>query len=445
MFCPRLFVPLQRMKRRSPLLTIINQRRREFPLWGILCVCFTFLCPTVYAQRTLTPAPDGKKPFYVNHYGCPTAHYLANPKDYEEPYAILLKADSLGKLTKHGRDVMRRLNLLCQDAKGREGEMMAEGGHLVRTQVQQMIRRCPEMLTNDCYIDIRSIMQNHCIQMADEAGVEMARHYRWNRISVKSSHKNMNWMDPQDKELLAERKDSVTMARYNRFVTLNTSDTRLMKYLFNDQNYVVANIDATTLSRQLYALSENIKHTALAGHTTLDDLFTSEEKHRHWRKQNAWNYICYGNCALNGGHQAYMQREPLWNMLHMGDSIIKVDFPVYNLRYTTRGVLLSLASLMELDDCGVTTDNLDKLETLGWVDDHIAPSGGHIIMILYRRDKNDDDPLVKVIFNGHEARLPFNSDYVPYYHWKDVKRYYLRKLYRYEKARQDALDNNNND
>lgn len=431
--------------KRSPLLTIVNQQRREFPLRGILCVCVAFLCSTISAQNTLTPAPGGKKPFYVNHYGCPTAHYLANPNDYEVPYAILQKADSLGKLTKLGRDVMNRLHLLCEDAKGREGEMMAEGGKMVRTQVQQMVKRCPEMLSGNCYVDIRSIMQNHCIQMANEAGVEMARHYRTNRISVKASTRNMTWMNPQDKELLAERTDSVTMVRYNRFVALNTSDTRLMKRLFNDQNYVVANIDAATLSRQLYALVGNIKHTTLAANTTLDDIFSAEEMHRHWRRENAWNYISYGNCTLNGGHQAYMQREPLWNMLHMGDSIMKVDFPVYNLRYTNRGVLLSLASLMELDKCGVATDNLDNLESMGWVDDHIAPLGGHIIMILYRRDKNDDDVLVKVIFNGHEARLPFKSDCVPYYHWKDVKRYYLRKLYRYEKVRQDDNDNNNND
>ena len=127
-------------------------------------------------------------------------------------------------------------------------------------------------------------------------------------------------------------------------------------------------------------------------------------------------------------------------MMHMGDSIMKNDYPVFNLRYTNQGVMLAMASLMELDNCGVATANLDSLEALGWLDNNIAPPGGSIMMIHYRRDKNDDDPLIKVIFNSHEARLPFKSDCAPYYHWNDVKRYYLRKLYRYEKARQDELD-----
>ena len=384
-----------------------------------------------------TPAPEGKKPFYINHYGCPTAYYLPNPDSYKEPYNILAQADSQGKLTKFGRDVLRRLDLLCKNADHREGEMTAEGGRQAREQIQQMAKRFPTMFSDDCDIDIRSITQNHSIQQANEVAVEMARHCRYKRIGVKSSQKNMNWLNPQDQELLNQRTDSLTMARYTRFAALNTNYARLAKSLFNDQNYVVSNIDMIALSKQLYVLSENIRHTDLASSTTLADLFTKEEAHNHWRRQNAWNYISYGNCTLNGGYQAYMQREALWNMLHMGDSIMKLEHPVFNLRFTNEGALMSLASLMELDNCGVATENLDSLEALGWADYRIAPPGGCIVMIHYRRDKNDEDPLIKVLLNGQEARLPFKSDSAPYYHWNEVKRYYLRKLYRYEKKRQE--------
>ena len=402
-----------------------------------MTIVVTMLATACAVAQKDTPVPEGKKPFYINHYGCPAPYYLPNPDSYQGPYNILAQADSLGKLTKFGHDILRRLDLLRKNADQREGEMMAEGGRQTREHIQQMAKRFPTMFRDGSYLDIRSTMQNHCIQQANEAAVEMARHSHFNRITVKSSQKNMNWLNPQDKELLDQRTDSLTMARYTRFAALNTNYNRLAKLLFNDQNYVVSNIDMITLSKQLYALSENIRHTDLAGSTTLDDLFTKEEAHNHWRRQNAWNYISYGNYTLNGGYQAYMQREPLWNMLHMGDSIMKLDQPVFNLRYTNEGVLLSLASLMELDNCGVATENLDSLEALGWADYRIAPPGGRIVMIHYRRDKDDEDPLIKVLLNGHEARLPFKSDCAPYYHWNDVKRYYLRKLYRYEKKRQE--------
>ena len=65
-----------------------------------------------------TPAPKGKKPFYINHYGCPGSYYLDKKEYYTDTYAPLAKADSLGKLTDLGKDVFRRVSLLYQDANG---------------------------------------------------------------------------------------------------------------------------------------------------------------------------------------------------------------------------------------------------------------------------------------------------------------------------------------
>ena len=96
---------------------------------------------------------------------------------------------------------------------------------------------------------------------------------------------------------------------------------------------------------------------------------------------------------------------------------------------------MSLACLLELDNYGLETGNLDSLEAYGWADYRISPLGGSIMMVYYRTDKNDPDPLVRVLLNGREARLPIESDCAPYYHWKDIKRYYLRKLYIYARER----------
>jgi len=124
-------------------------------------------------------------------------------------------------------------------------------------------------------------------------------------------------------------------------------------------------------------------------------------------------------------------------LLHMGDSITSLDYPVVHLRYTHENVVMSLVCLMELDSYGVQTGCLDSLETLGWADYRIAPLGGSIMLVHYRTDKNDPDPLVRVLLNNHEARLPIPTDCAPYYHWQDVKRYYLRKLYSYARERND--------
>lgn len=242
-------------------------------------------------------------------------------------------------------------------------------------------------------------------------------------------------MEPEDKLLTDHRVDSLTLEYYERFSDYYTNDTRLMGSLFNDANYIASHIDAEKLSLQLFKLAGNSQHTELTGKFRLFDIFTADEIYGHWRMQNAWNYINFGGYKLNGGTQPYLQRTTLRNMIHMGDSMMNRNSPLMHNRYTHESVILALASLMELDNCGVQTDNLDSLEALGWVDYRIAPLGGSIVMIHYRSEQGDPDVLVKVLHNGREARLPIASDCAPYYHWQDVKRYYLRKLYRYENKR----------
>lgn len=385
---------------------------------------------------TDTAAPEGYNPFYISHYGCTTSFYLEDPKHYEAPYATLAKADSLGKLTELGRDVLHRLDLLRREASDRTGEVTASGARQSRLLMRQMVERFPyTFFEGTGYYSARSVVHNHCIETMNEAMVELSGLRQPLQMNIKASKREVPFMDPHDKTLEAQRTDSATMAAYNAFVQRNTDDRRLMASLINDSDYVATHVDAGELSRQLFTLAGNIQHTDLNGSMTLYDLFTPEEIHRHWRIRNAWNYICYGTCPTNGATQPYVQRASLRNMMHMGDSLMKRISPIVHVRYTHEEVVMALACLMELDSCGMETDDLDKLEDLGWVDYRIAPVGGSIVMVHYRRRRFDDDVLVKVLLNGHEARLPIETDCAPYYHWDDVKRYYLRKLYRYENYR----------
>ena len=382
-----------------------------------------------------TPPPAGKKPFYINHYGCPGAYYLDKSEYYTETYAIFAKADSLGKLTPLGKDVFRRIRLLCEDAKGRYGELTEKGAQQSRALVKQMVERFPDMFTAKGYYSVRSVVENRCILTMQEGLLQLSVMQQPLTARSRVSFQEKPFMDPEDKLLTSQRLDSLTRVRYERFRLLNSDDGRLMGSLFNDQNYVITNIDASELTKQLYILAGDVQHTDIAGVVTLYDIFTPQELHRQWRRQNAWHYINYGGCTLNGGYQAYLQRGLLRNMMHMGDSVMKRYNPLMHLRYTHANVVMSLACLMDLDGYGLHTANLDSLEAYGWANYRIAPLGGSIEMIHYRSERGDPDVLVKVLLNGHEARLPIETDCAPYYHWSDVKRYYLRKLYRYESRR----------
>jgi len=49
--------------------------------------------------------------------------------------------------------------------------------------------------------------------------------------------------------------------------------------------------------------------------------------------------------------------------------------------------------------------------------------------IFYRPKKGKQgDVLVKVLMNEREAHMPMATDMWPYYKWKDVREYYMKKL-----------------
>lgn len=381
-----------------------------------------------------TPPPKGMKPFYISHYGTSAAFYLEDSLAYLMPIATLAKADSLDCLTGLGRDVLHRLRLVYNDARNRSGELTAKGALQMRQLAQELVDRTPEVFTDSCVVDARSIVRNHNIMSMQEAMTQIARYNPHMELRLKSSHSNDAWMDVRDTALEATRFNAATTASLQAFRRSNIDNRRLLQSLFASPNYVSQHVDADTFCDQLFQVVGTIQSTPLDGVVTPYDIFTPQELYQHWRVSNAKNYVSYGQYLPNGS-QAFAQRAPLWNLLHVADSIKHLDHPVVHLRFSSRTMLLSLVSLMELNGYGLQTANLDSLDKAGWADYRIAPYGSSVQVVHYRSDKSVDDILIKVLLNGQEVQLPIDTDCAPYYNWNQVKRYYLRKLYAYEKSR----------
>ena len=97
-------------------------------------------------------------------------------------------------------------------------------------------------------------------------------------------------------------------------------------------------------------------------------------------------------------------------------------------------MLLPLACLLGINGYDLQTTDLGEIEKRGW-SASVFPMGGNVQFVFYRSSPADRDVLFKVLLNEQEATLPIRTDCAPYYHWKDFRRYYLRKLRQYEKKR----------
>ena len=392
----------------------------------------TYLAYPVSELSAMTPAPDGKKPFFLSHFGCQGSYYLDQQEDYDTPYHTLAKADSLGKLTPLGRDVMQRLDIIRRDAKDRTGELSELGEQQQRDIVSRMEERFPETFDPSGYASGRCITVNRCVLSMEEAMLQIAR-LRPTGFSHKSSKSFQDFLNPQDKKLNKMKMDSATTARYHAFAKKYEHPERLMQALFNDTAYVKHHVKAKNLFNQLFDIAGIIQNTELRHQLTLYDLFTPDEIYQQWKKTNAWWYINYGGYTLNGGLQPYTSRNMLRYMIEKGDSVSELKKPVTHLRYTLETAFMPLVCLMDINGFGLATDDLESLDEKGWADYRIAPMSGNLQMIYYRRDFDDKDILVKVLLNEREATLPIPTDCAPYYHWKDVRDYYLHKLNAYEK------------
>ena len=195
--------------------------------------------------------------------------------------------------------------------------------------------------------------------------------------------------------------------------------------------YVNKEVDTKLLADKIFTLASNLQNLEARKKITLYDLFTDDELYDYWKARNASWYIRYGYYTENGGKQPYSQRNLLRRIIEEADSCIQLERPGATLRFGHETMVLPLTCLLELNDYGLQTDNLESLERKGWVDYRVFPMAANIQFVFYRRDFQDKDVLVKVLLNENEAKLPLDAEEETYYKWSDVRDYYLKKLNAY--------------
>ena len=376
------------------------------------------------AQLKLTPAPEGKKPFYISHFGRYGSCYLSKADTYEMPHKLLASADSLGKLTSLGHEVLMRLDKICQGAHERWGELTELGASQQRNIIRRMVERFPDVFADRADIDARSTTNNACILSMEYAMMQLSKMQLSVKIHHNTTRRDMNYLNRLDQLKM----DSVSQVAFNTFSRKYENSDRLARMLFNDMAFIRQSVNVRQLNDCLFQLASNIQDTELRNRLTLYDLFTDEELYDYWTKENVRWYVSGGACAVNGGKQPYSQGNLLHKIIEQADSSLQQKRPSANLRWGQEASLLPLICLLDINGYGVATDNLESLDRRGWCDYKLFPMSGNVQMVFYRNGLEDDDVLVKVLLNENEATLPVYSDNEPYYHWRDVREYYLKKL-----------------
>ena len=267
----------------------------------------------IYPDSTLpalTPAPQGKKPFYISHYGRHGSRYLSNRKGYDIPYRMLQKADSLGLLTQIGKDALRELRHIIDDSEGRWGDLSGLGKRQHRQIAYRMVERFPEVFSDDAFVDARSTTVNRCVLSMGAAVQQIVALNPNLDVTMRASKEDMWYMNHQDALLRNRMQTPETKQAYATFYKPLVGNYRLMQELFTDPDAARKVLDdcAATLQPSdgeqwlnYYLILTGLiqQNTRMSERSQLIDLFTYEDIHCFWQCENAWWYIMYGPSPLN--------------------------------------------------------------------------------------------------------------------------------------------------
>ena len=378
-------------------------------------------------DKALTPAPKGYEPFYMSHYGRHGSRWLIWEGDYRLPMTTLKSAREAGKLTPLGEETLQKLEAFHPTTEKRLGDLTTVGERQHHGIGKRMTQHFPEIFKSPgVKIDARSTVVIRCILSMIAECEELAAANPTAQIHNDVSESLQYYLN-QPWEGVVKEQGKTGDKEYTEAQQKYTHPERLMKALFNDQQWVYNNVASGDFMRRLFEVAANMQ-----SHDTdieLLSLFTDDEVYDQWRIRNIGWYLDYGASPVSGTKMPFSQLNLLKNIIETADTVTQTQA---TLRFGHEVCVMPLACLLELDNCGMAVENLDELDTY-WRNYRIFPMGCNIQLVFYRPKKGKaGDILVKALLNERETYLPATTDQWPYYKWQDLRQYYLNKIKKFE-------------
>jgi len=403
--------------------SLFPQTTKEEVLGNINFACGLY-CPYIYENSTQTSAPEGYTPFYISHYGRHGSRWVISPDCHLVPQKILGNALRDGKLTETGKTLLKRINILAADAEGRYGDLSPLGAREQKGIAERMFRAFPQVFTTDgsrkCNIYSRATQVPRCI-LSMSAFDERLKELNPGITVVQEASQRDKYLN-NDAELT---KDTVKKIE-SSFLKRQLDTRRFIAQLFNDTLYAKRKIaDAEKFAYQVFSAAVNLPN--LDGFNfSLFDFFTPDEIFILWQYSNMHMYYLVGPSGVNGKNAVKSASLLLKNIIDCADSAIKNGDVSADLRFGHDSYIIPLLALMDIKDMNIRENDPDKIFT-AWSTFKASPMGANLQLIFYKNGKTGD-VLVKLLHCEKEVQVPVHTDMPPYYHWKDIKEYYAKKI-----------------
>lgn len=380
-------------------------------------------CPYPYTAAVQTPAPEGYVPFYISHYGRHGSRWVISPECHTIPQKILNKALAAGKLTEAGKTLLERINILAAHAEGRYGDLSPLGAREQREIAERMYKSYPQVFEKgdkSRFIFSRSTQVPRCI-LSMSAFDERLKEFNPDITVVREASQKNKYLN-NDGKLLRDTAKKIE----SDFLKRQFKPQRFIQNLFTDTAYAKQIVDDPgRFAYEVFTAAMNIPD--LEGiQFSLNEYFTADEMYVLSQLANMQMYYMAGPSGVNG--KALMKSASLLleNIITCADSAIQTGKVSADLRFGHDTYIIPFLALMDIKDMNNREDDPDKIYSK-WTGAKISPMGVNLQLIFFRNDKTGD-VLVKLLHCEKEVQVPVPTDMAPYYHWKDLKNYYLHKL-----------------
>ena len=379
--------------------------------------------PKVEAKQT--PAPKGYKPFYVSHYGRHGSRYLLGDRDYNWIIKLMEKAETVNGLTPLGHDVLKRLNLVWEEAQGRAGDLTPLGVRQHQGIAERMSKNFPEVFRGQRNVSARSTVVYRCAMSMVAFGDRLKGLNPQLNISYEMSDKYMSYLNyhSERSNAFTHGKKGPWVEEYRKFEEAQVQPNRLVESIFSDADFVRCEVNPNELMWGLYWIAVDMQDMETP--VSFFDLFTAKEMFDLWQCVNYRFYMGNANPLASNGIVMANAKSLVENILESADAAIKDRSIAATLRFGHDGNVIPLLALLQIENFDVAVAGPTEVYK-HWCDFKATPMASNVQIIFF--ENKAGDILVKFMHNENEVHVPVKTDQWPFYHWNDVKDYYQKRL-----------------
>lgn len=379
--------------------------------------------PTVETKQT--PAPKGYKPFYVSHYGRHGSRYLLSDRDYQWIIQLMEKAETVNGLTPLGHDVLKRLNMVWEEAQGRAGDLTPLGVRQHQGIAERMSKNFPEVFRGKRHVSARSTVVYRCAMSMVAFGDRLKQLNPQLDMSYEMSEKYMSYLNYHSarSNAFTHGKKGPWVEEYRKFEEAQVHPDRLVSTLFSNADFIRCEVNPSELMWGLYWIAVDMQDMETP--VSFFDLFTAKEMFDLWQCVNYRFYMGNANPLASNGIVMANVKSLVENILESADAAIKDRSIAATLRFGHDGNVIPLLALLQIENFDVAVAGPAEVYK-HWCDFKATPMASNVQIVFF--ENKAGDILVKFMHNENEVHVPVKTDQWPFYHWNDVKEYYQKRL-----------------